>query len=408
MAPMLAFGVVVGVSAAAVGVDLVRGRALQQSLHMAADAAALAAAARLPDMVAATEVALAYVEKNMSAADYGRVLDPRDVEFGAWDPKARTFTVNTSAATAVRITTRLSAANENATSTFFAGILGQDSIEVAANAVAGRTGAPCVIALDPTAAGAMDLGYDSTLEARGCGIQVNSTSGRALMVASEASLESADTCIGGMANVSGSVSPEPREYCPGQADPLAGLANPSYGSCEYNKKVYQSSSQTLSPGIYCGGVTIEKDSKINLSPGLYVIKDGALKVLDTSSISGTEVTIFLTGAKAFINFNDESSVNLKAPTTGDYRGILLFQDPASSNQHTWNGQSTSLVGVIHLPSSELKALTNHLITPYRSCTVLITKTLDLNSGAGISIDLSGPTCRQSLPAPYQRGVVLLD
>ena len=408
MAPLIAFGVVVGMSGAALSVDLVRGSALKQSLHMAADAAALAAAARLPDTTAATDVALAYVEKNMPATQYGRVLDPADVEFGLWDPKTRTFTAQAGTATAVRVTTRLGQQNENAVGTFFAGILGRGSIDVAASATAGRSGAPCVIALDPASNEALSLGYDSTLEAEACGVQVNSTSSRALLVSNAATLEAADTCVGGGTTVSGSATPEPREYCPGQADPLASMVPPTFGSCDYSNKVYQAANLTLSPGVYCGGITIENASTITLSPGLYVLKDGPLKVLDTSSLEGVDVTILLAGKKTILNFNDNSSVDLSAPTTGEFQGILFFQDRAISNKHNWNGRATNLVGVIYLPSSALTAHSNHLVTPYKSCTVMITKTLDLSSGAGISIDLSTPSCRQMLPSPYRRGVTLLD
>ena len=408
MAPLIAFGVVVGISGAALSVDLVRGSALQQSLHMAADAAALAAAARLPDAAAATDVALAYVETNMPATQYGRVLDPADVEFGLWDPKTRTFTAQAGTATAVRVTTRLSQQNENAVGTFFAGILGRGSIDVVASAIAGRSGAPCVIALDPAATEALALGYNSTLEAEACGVQVNSTSSRALLVANAATLEAADTCVGGSTTISGSATPEPREYCPGQADPLASMALPAFGTCDYNNKIYQAATMALSPGVYCGGLAIEQDSRITLSPGVYVIKDGPMKVLDTSSLEGSDVTFILIGKKTILNFNGDSSVNLSAPASGEFQGVLFFQDRAVSNKHNWNGRSTNLVGVIYLPSSALTAHSNHLVTPYKSCTVMITKTLDLSSGAGISIDLSTPSCRQMLPSPYQRGVTLLD
>jgi hypothetical protein len=153
---------------------------------------------------------------------------------------------------------------------------------------------------------------------------------------------------------------------------------------------------------------IEGDSDVTLSPGLYVIKDGAWAVLGNASVSGSGVTIFLKGTKGKINFNDTSSVNITAPTTGPLQGLLIFQDRNSSSSHSWNGRSTSLVGVIYLPSGDLTANSNHLITPYRSCTVIIANTLKLNSGAGVSIDLTGPTCRSMLPAAYRRGVVLLD
>jgi hypothetical protein len=412
-APMMAFGIVVILGAAAIGVDLTRVRALQQSLSLAADAAALAAAARLPDEDAARAAALAYVEKNMPSADYGAVLSEDDVEIGHWDPKARTFTPGgtipaSASVTAVRVTARLADANANAVRTLFGGIFGVGTFDVAQQAIAGRTGAPCVISLDGAASGAANLGWNSRLEAFGCGVQVNSSSRRALLVSNAATLFAADICIGGGMASTGSVEPDPREYCNGQTDPLATLDDPKYSGCEYNKKVYSGSKITLNPGVYCGGVTIENGADIILSPGIYIIKDGPLKVLDKSSLSGSEVTIYLTGTKTILNFNDESYVNLSAPITGQYQGILFFQNRYDSNSHKWNGNSTNLIGVVYLPSSALAASSNHLVTPYRSCTVIITKTLEINSGAGVSIDLASSSCREMLPSAYRRGVVLFD
>lgn len=410
MAPLIAFGVIVGISGAALSVDLVRGSALQQSLHMAADAAALAAAARLPDATAATDVALAYVEKNMPAAQYGRVLDPKDVEVGVWDPKARTFSPGNGGATAVRVTTRLGKENENAVGTFFAGILGRSSIDVAASAIAGRGGAPCVIALDPQAPSATKLSGNALIEAEGCGVHVDSTASSALNLSGNGKIQASDVCIGGTAGLAGSAAttPEPREHCPGQVDPLANLEPPSYGGCDHGPTILRNAVKSLSPGVYCMGIQILGTSEITLSPGVYVLT-GPLSVASSASLTGTDVTIYLNGLLANIDFLQDAKIQLTAPITGPFAGILFFQDRGSANIHFWAGNSsTDLRGVIYLPASKLYSDNANLMTPTRACAVLIARQIEFARGGGASIDLTNASCRAALPGPYQRGVVLLE
>jgi Flp pilus assembly protein TadG len=77
------------VGSGAVMVDLGRAHALRADLEATADAAALAAAARLPDTKRARAAAVDYARKNMPVAEYGDVLRLEDIVFGAWDPQAR-------------------------------------------------------------------------------------------------------------------------------------------------------------------------------------------------------------------------------------------------------------------------------------------------------------------------------
>lgn len=410
IAPMAACGLIIALGAAALAVDLVRGNTMQQSLRMAADAAALAAAARLPDVNAATQMALAYVDKNMPAAQYGRVLDAKDVEIGTWNPKTRTFSAEAGAATAVRVTTRLAASNGNAVDTFFAAILGRDSMDIAASAIAGRSGAPCVIALDPTAASAIKLSDEAKIEADGCGVQVNSTATSALNMSDGSAIQASDVCVGGTAKFGGSATttPEAREHCPGQADPLANLDPPAYSGCDHGLTILNDVVKTLSPGVYCLGIQIMGTSKITLAPGVYVLT-GGLTVASTASLTGSDVTIYIKGLLANINFLQDAQVQLTAPTSGPFAGILFFQDRASSNTHFWAGKSnTDLRGVVYLPSSKLYSSNESLMTPTRACAVLIAKKIEFAKKGGASIDLTDASCRAALPGPYQRGVVLLE
>src|SRR5262245_4810865 len=57
-----------------------------------ADAAALAAGMKLPDLVGAQAAALAIGTQNMDPAVHGTVVKAGDIQFGKWDFSAKTFT----------------------------------------------------------------------------------------------------------------------------------------------------------------------------------------------------------------------------------------------------------------------------------------------------------------------------
>jgi len=180
--------------------------------------------------------------------------------------------------TAVRITTRMAQSNGNPLDNMFAWVFGSDSVDVAASAVAGRGGPPCVLALDPKVASAMSLNWHAKLAAIGCGVQVNSTAQPALEIRDAAAVQASDICVGGTARVSTSLGaePEPKEHCPGMSDPMAGLEVPHYGDCDHVGAVTEPDA-TLYPGVYCGGLSIGRafqNSNVTMEPGLYDAERG--------------------------------------------------------------------------------------------------------------------------------------
>ncbi len=439
----IAVSLTVLLGAAAISIDYARAVAARQLLASAADAAVLAAASRLPDQASARSTALSYVEKNIAPSQYGQVLRDEDVEFGIWDPACRRFrslgsgsgreyegeeddggggsspsscgsgpgsSLLGAAPDAVRVTTRFSPENGNGLNTLFARVFGRDSMEITASAVAGRGGPPCVLALDPLASSAMSLGGRARVTAVGCGIQVNSTATSALRIKGWARLTASDICVAGRASAKRSAaSPDPNEYCPAINDPLAGLKPPEVGACDHVGLSLRRTTTTLDPGVYCGGLNIGAGSDITLSPGLYIMQDGPLSLAARSSLSGSGVTMFLTGDKGLISFKGMSQINLTAPTSGAMEGVLFFQDPEFGGTHDWGGWSTtSLQGVIYFPSGKLVSKNDTDIAPQGSCLVLIAQRLEFIANGGASIDITQSSCRRALPGPYSRGVVLLD
>lgn len=112
-----------------------------QELQNAADAGALSGARALPNgRAAAADAAIEWSAKNTAANESVSTMVDEDVEMGLWDDAKSTFTAlpdnSPQSPNAVRVTCRMSAARGNALKLFFAPVLGIDSANLAASAIA--------------------------------------------------------------------------------------------------------------------------------------------------------------------------------------------------------------------------------------------------------------------------------
>jgi hypothetical protein len=126
-------------------------------LQATADAAALAAVIDLPDEATAVASAVAYSAGNMPNAMYGEVLQPGDVEIGAWDMPERSFdegglapdpldpTGGTLFPDSVRVTLHQTTGNDNAVPVNFLRIIGLQTWDVNVEAVAQRFLPECLM-----------------------------------------------------------------------------------------------------------------------------------------------------------------------------------------------------------------------------------------------------------------------
>lgn len=409
MLPMLAAVIMLATAGGVFAVDMTRAYAFQSQLQFTADAAALAAAVNLPDVDAARKAAYHYASINMP--NFSEVISADDIEFGHWNPDTRTIEADENAADALRVTARLSEKNGNAITTLFAGIFGSERLDIAASAVAGKRSANCILALEPEEPDGLGMDIAAEIEALNCSVQVNSRHKHAFRIWLGSKFLASGLCVTGGAYLSGwaSISPEPTLGCPPQLDPLANLAAPDVGGCDFEDNEFVAHHGTLQPGVYCGGLTVRKDSNLILAAGTYVIKDGPLSIQDSAKLSGDGVTFFLTGDDALLRFDDNSSLTLTAPTDGAMTGILVFQDRNYGGHHVWDSRApTELYGTVYLPEGELLSQSSNAITPVGSCNVLIAKRLHFKFRSGVSIDLGRTECQQYLPSAVLGTVALLD
>jgi hypothetical protein len=164
---------------------------------------------------------------------------------------------------------------------------------------------------------------------------------------------------GSSANSTGTVSPTPVFGSPTLADPLGYVASPTVGTtCNYTNYSVTSSA-TLSPGVYCGGLTINTTAAVTFSAGFYAIL-GPLSI-NGPTLTGNGVTLYLSQGNGY-SYGSTSIQNivgtLKAPTTGTYQGILFFTDRTLPNDaagftlQNWNS-NVRMDGIFYLSNQPL-------------------------------------------------------
>ncbi len=137
-------------------VDVGRVHVAKSQLRVAADAAARAGTNALSSGVtAAQNAAVAVAAANTADGSAVSIDSTNDIEFGTWDPSARTFTVLTGAArstaNSIRVTARRTAARGNPIPLLLAQVIGRSTCDVTVVATASAS--------TPTGYGAVGLDY---------------------------------------------------------------------------------------------------------------------------------------------------------------------------------------------------------------------------------------------------------
>ena len=250
--------------------------------------------------------------------------------------------------------------------TFFMKVLGIDSHMVSTRAVAysGTSGA-CIYSIDPSVSSAFSVSGNADLNAQ-CGILDNSNNSSAALVTNGGGCLSAKYIgvVGQFKNDSSCApSPNPASGIAPFSDPLAYLQPPNVGNCNYNSVSISGGTQTLYPGVYCGGINISGGSTdITFSPGTYIINGGGLSVSGGANVNGNGVFFYLTGTSTSfkgVSITGGSASALIAPPSGTYRGILFFQDRAitggssGANSNIAGGSGLTVQGTLYFPTTTL-------------------------------------------------------
>jgi hypothetical protein len=199
-----------------------------------------------------------------------------------------------------------------------------------------------------------------------------------------------------------SFSPAPQTYAPVVPDPLSYLTpptQPSPGSCNYGGLLGITilAGADESPGTYCGPVLIAPVvGKVTFEPGTYYFENGVtiagvgdvafgsgsydfngglniagagnvtfgsgtyyidngMSITGAADVSGTGVTFYLDSGS--VHLTGLVPTQLYAPTTGDYAGILFFQNRTDTTPMTLIGDTGSVFqGAVYAVDAPLTVL----------------------------------------------------
>jgi hypothetical protein len=264
----------------------------------------------------------------------------------------------------------------------FAAVLGLGAFHIAASATANITtdsGNAMILALSSAACPGMKATGSGSVTANGGNIQVNSNCSEALRQTGTGMLRA----INGAINVtghysqvgSGGATPTPHNNMPVVPDPLENLPVPTKppeslrrgaGTSAKPKTflITGSSSTTLEPGLYYGGIKMTGSGNLTLRGGIYYIAGGELTLVGSGNIIAEGVFFYLTndpekptvdGKYAPFTFAGSAGSRLRPMSSGTYKNITVFQDRANTAEASVTGSGNNMSGTLYFHSANAKA-----------------------------------------------------
>lgn len=257
--------------------------------------------------------------------------------------------------------------------TFFIKIVHPNPIAISGRAVAGMpltAAQTCLITLNTQNTNRSLWVRDwSNAQMPNCEVSVNSTHNKALtVVGATTTLNAKKISIVGGYDIDGTVTPLPITGAPTVLDPLAAYVPPAPGACTFTSQQIYTTSQTINPGVYCGGILIRNTVTINFNPGVYYLVGGGLTTASNATLNGAGVTFINTFKDHYLydpidiggSGAGAATITLSAPTSGTTAGILFYNDPASKNKISKIGWPSAggnklmnLTGLLYFPSTQL-------------------------------------------------------
>jgi Flp pilus assembly protein TadG len=277
-------------------------------------------------------------------------------------------------------------------STFFFGMLNLGSVTVSARAVAGSGNvAGCLWALAKSGTDVSVTGSGS-FTASNCTIYDDSSSNNALTLTGSGSITGKNIAIVGNYTDTGSGTIHPDPPTTGiapAADPLANVPTPTYstGTCSSNctQNFSGSSNNSIGPGTY-NQISNTGSGTLTLTPGNYIINGnlsntgsgnlvlgagnytitgnftttgsgaltlgagsyavlGNLSLTGSGALTGVGVTFYTDGSSTVTG---SGSMDLEAPTSGTYDGVMFFQDRSDTHTMSLTGSGgATFKGIVY-------------------------------------------------------------
>jgi Flp pilus assembly protein TadG len=360
-------------------VDYSRVNAVRSSMQNALDAAALVLSQQVQQLTSdqLSQNAQTYFGGNFSRHDLRNV----QVTAAASSPSGGS-SVSMSAAGSV--------------ATLFMGVMGIPTINVSvtSTAYASADGLGCVLSLDRTASGATATQGSASVNLNGCSLYDNSKSSSALTVGGSATLSALSVgVVGGVSGTAGiTVTQWIRTGMGVVSDPYAQDTFPNFSGCD-QQKFTAKSTVTISPGVYCDGISLNAGANVTLNSGIYYLDGGGLTVNGGGTLTGSGVTLVFTKKSGnswpSATINGNATVNLTPPKSGSTAGIVIFGDrtiPVGTAFKFNGGANQYLGGAIYVPTGAISFAGGAGTST--SCTQIIGDTVTFVGNSALAINCS--------------------
>ncbi|HSC17471.1 MAG TPA: pilus assembly protein TadG-related protein [Rhizomicrobium sp.] len=280
-------------------------------------------------------------------------------------------------------------------SRLFSSIWGTTRTPISARAVATPQGQPCILALDPTASASYSEQGTANVQLINCAIVDDSTSASAVSLGGGGLVTT--TFVGVVGGISGAQNITASygtftgyHYT---SDPYANVNYPAYSGC--NQHNYQSSkTETISPGVYCGGIKLVAGANVTMNAGIYYLDGGSLSMQGQSTLKGTGVTIVFTSSTgsgyATASVSGGATLQVTAPTTGPTAGIVFFGDrnePLGTAYALTGGDNQNVGGAIYFAKGAVQWSGN--ANGDQKCTQIVADTVQLVGNTTLQVDCKG-------------------
>jgi Flp pilus assembly protein TadG len=379
VAPIFALGLIPMIGLAGAAIDYSRANVARTVLQATLDATTL--------MIAKDAQLIA---PNQATA---RATELFNAGFGRDD--VQSLQVNATINTGTGGTTVTATAGGSVATTFMQ-MLGRTAMDIGARTtvMTASDGLGCVLSLNPHASGAATAQGTTSVRLNGCSLYDNSDDSSALTVGGSATV-SADFVgvVGGIGSSTGITTVNGlRTRISPVADPYADVPMPVVGSCNAHNYTAKNT-ETINPGVYCGGIGVNANGVLTLNPGMYIIDGGSFTVNGGGTVTGTGVTLVFTkkndNSWPTVTINGNATVNLTPMTYGPTRGIVIFADrntPQGTSFKFNGGSNQYFAGAIYAPTGAINFAGG--ADTATTCTQVIGDTVTFVGNSNLAIDCS--------------------
>ena len=253
------------------------------------------------------------------------------------------------------------------------------------------TGKYCVLGLDPTASGTVNLNNNAILPNKNCGVASNSSSSTGLTLSNNA-------IIAGPVSVDGGYSTSNNASISGQvkegvttADPYASVQTSSCLPCTSQTSSGKNGvTVNLTPGRFCNGLNFNNNATVNMAPGTYYI-DSQFSFQNNAVLNATGgVTLVIQGNQA-INVGNNAIVNVTAPTSGPMAGLAIMGDRNGKSTVTQvfsNNAIFNITGAIYFPN-QIVEMDNNATSNPNGCSQVIGRQLIFQNNVNLPSNCTG-------------------